>query len=156
AARRVESRAESRRPRASDAAPGSEAAVLLREDHKKTRHLPIRLLFEQVPTLLLQLKPCLLMSPLSVSQFLPPDKLSFDLVVFDEASQICPEDAVGAIYRGRQAIVCGDDRQLPPTPFFQQLSLDDDVEDEDEEPAAFESILDACLGGGMRPHLLRW
>jgi hypothetical protein len=158
AAARVAERAEARRPPAGESSPGSEAALLLREAHKKARHLPIRLLFEHIPDLLLRLKPCLLMSPLSVSQFLPPDKIKFDLVVFDEASQITPEDAVGAVYRGKQAVITGDDRQLPPTPFFQQNALDDDEPDEDEgaAPPAFESVLDACLGAGLPSHLLRW
>jgi hypothetical protein len=157
AAVKVAERAQERRPVAGEPAPDAEMAVLRREAHKKTRHLPIRRLFEEIPTLLLRLKPCLLMSPLSVSQFLPPDRIIFDIVVFDEASQICPEDAVGAVYRGRQTIITGDDRQLPPTSFFQQNALDDDLEDEDElGPADFESILDACLGAGLPAHLLRW
>src|SRR6266571_5160260 len=67
-----------------------------------------------IAQLLSRLKPCLLMSPLSVSQFLDPNLFKFDLVIFDEASQICSEDAVGAIYRGRQLVVCGDNKQLPP------------------------------------------
>src|SRR5262249_22848799 len=154
-AQRVALAADARRPQAPQAIPGSEVAVLMREAHKKARHLPVRRLFEEIPGLLLQLKPCMLMSPLSVSQFLDPARVQFDLVVFDEASQICPEDAVGAIFRGKQVVVTGDDRQLPPTRFFQQLA--DDGDDEDEEaPASFESVLDACLGAGLRPHLLRW
>jgi hypothetical protein len=155
-AAKVTRQAEARRPQTADAAANPEVALLQREAHKKTRHLPIRRLFEEIPTLLLQLKPCLLMSPLSVSQFLPPDRITFDLVVFDEASQITPEDAVGAIYRGRQAVIVGDDKQLPPTPFFQQNALDDEDETEEEAPAVFESILDACLGAGLRAQLLRW
>src|SRR5207247_606398 len=102
-----------------------------------------------------QLKPCMLMSPLSVSQFLPadPSKLQFDLIVFDEASHILPEDAIGAIYRGNQLIVTGDNQQLPPTAFFQQSA--DDGADEEESPL-FESILDASLGTGMQRRTLRW
>ena len=116
----------------------------MRKAHKKTRHLPVRRLFEEIPDLLLQLKPCMLMSPLSVSQFLDPGKVQFDLVVFDEASQIRPEDAIGVILRGKQVVVTGDDKQLPPTSFFQQIG-DDDYEEGDEESAAsFESVLDAC------------
>ena len=98
----------------------------------------------------------MLMSPLSVSQFLHPDKVHFDLVVFDEASQICPEDAIGAALRSKQVIVTGDDKQLPPTSFFQQLADDGDEDEGVETPATFESVLDACLGAGLRPHLLRW
>jgi very-short-patch-repair endonuclease len=154
-AERVGRLADAQRPQAPQAIPGSEVALLMREAHKKARHLPIRRLFEEMPSLLLQLKPCLLMSPLSVSQFLHPEKIHFDLVVFDEASQILPEDAIGAIYRGDQVIVTGDDRQLPPTTFFQQLAEEDDESDE-EAPPAFESVLDASLGAGLRPHMLRW
>ncbi|MCS7045310.1 MAG: DUF4011 domain-containing protein [Gemmataceae bacterium] len=139
--------------------PEAEAALLLKEAHKKTRHRPLRQLFDEIPTLLLQLKPCLLMSPLSVSQFLSdrPDRLVFDLVVFDEASQIVPEDAIAAIVRGKQIVVTGDNRQLPPTTFFQQnLGADDGDEREEEDPGLFESVLDACLGAGLPQQWLRW
>jgi len=129
-------------------------ALLMKEAYKKTKHLPIRRLFEQLPQLLPQLKPCLLMSPLSVSQFLHPEKVHFDMVVFDEASQILPEDAVGAIYRASQVVITGDNKQLPPTTFFQQLAEED--EQAEEGPATFESILDAFLGAGLPQHLLRW
>jgi hypothetical protein len=156
-ARRVALAADARRPEAPQAIPGSEVAVLMREAHKKARHLPVRRLFEEIPDLLLQLKPCMLMSPLSVSQFLDPARVKFDLVVFDEASQIRPEDAIGAVMRAKQAVVTGDDKQLPPTSFFQQfLDIDEDEDENEESPAAFESVLDACLGAGLRPHLLRW
>jgi hypothetical protein len=133
---------------------GDDAALLMKEAHKKTKHLPLRHLFSEMPELILQLKPCILMSPLSVSQYLPADdKMRFDLVVFDEASQILPEDAVGAIYRGGQLVVTGDNQQLPPTTFFSQSV--DDGGDEEELPL-FESILDACLGAGVPRHMLRW
>ncbi|MCI0681953.1 MAG: AAA domain-containing protein, partial [Gemmataceae bacterium] len=133
-----------------------EVALLMKEAHKKTRHLPLRRLFEAIPRLLLQLKPCLLMSPLSVSQFLPADpaKLRFDLVVFDEASQIVPEDAIGAIARGQQVLVTGDNRQLPPTTFFQQTL--GESEETEEDPGLFESVLDTCLGAGFPQQWLRW
>ncbi len=127
-------------------------ALLMKEAHKKTKHLTLRQLFDHLPALLLQLKPCMLMSPLSVSQFLPAG-MQFDLIVFDEASQILPEDAVGAIYRGKQLVVSGDNQQLPPTTFFQQNA--DDGNEEEEVPL-FESILDACLGAGVPQRMLRW
>lgn len=136
-----------------------EATVLSKEAHKKTKHWPLRRLFDAIPNLVLKLKPCLLMSPLSVSQFLPadPGKMLFDVVVFDEASQILPEDALGAIYRGRQVVITGDNRQLPPTTFFQQIAGDGDDDDTaQEETPLFESILDACLGAGLPQKLLRW
>jgi hypothetical protein len=150
---RVGQLAEGRRP--AEVSASAEVALLMREAHKKSKHLPVRRLFEALPTVLQQVKPCLLMSPLSVSEYLPPDLIKFDLVVFDEASQIRPEDAVGAIYRSGQAVVVGDDKQLPPTSFFQQIDEDDDEEAE-EEPAAFESVLDACLGAGLAQRGLRW
>ena len=132
-----------------------EVALLMKEAHKKTKHLPLRQLFDTMPALLLQLKPCMLMSPLSVSQFLSADasKLEFDLIVFDEASQILPEDAVAAISRGKQLVITGDNQQLPPTTFFHQNA--DDGADEEDAPL-FESILDACLGAGMASKMLRW
>jgi Protein of unknown function (DUF4011)/REase_MTES_1575/AAA domain len=132
-----------------------EVALLMKEAHKKTKHLPLRHLFDSMPGLLLQLKPCMLMSPLSVSQFLSTDasKVHFDLIVFDEASQILPEDAVAAISRGKQLVITGDNQQLPPTTFFHQNA--DDGADEEDVPL-FESILDACLGAGMASKMLRW
>ncbi|MFZ5898011.1 MAG: DUF3320 domain-containing protein [Bacillota bacterium] len=128
---------------------GSEVMVIRREAAKRRRHLPIRDLFARVPNLLLRLKPCLLMGPLSVSQYLNPNLIKFDLVVFDEASQIFTEDAVGAIYRGNQLVVAGDSRQLPPTNFFRIMDTDLDY-DEDEEAADdivsadFTSVLEEC------------
>ncbi len=137
------------------AAPAEdEVKLLLREANKKAKHLPLRRLFEAMPGLLLRLKPCLLMSPLSVSQFLPPAAW-FDVVVFDEASQLLPEDAIGAIYRGRQLVVTGDNRQLPPTTFFRQLAGEGDPAEADDEPL-YESVLDACLAAGLPRRPLRW
>jgi hypothetical protein len=135
-----------------------ECTLLRKEAHKKTKHLPLRRLFDAAANLVLHLKPCLLMSPLSVSQFLPPDplKMPFDVVVFDEASQILPEDALGAIYRGKQVVVTGDNQQLPPTTFFQQIAGDDGDDAPEEDVPVFESILDACLGAGLPQKLLRW
>lgn len=138
-------------------APDAEINVLLREAAKKRRHLPLRQLFARIPNLLLRLKPCLMMNPLQVRQFLSPDR-KFDLVVFDEASQIYPEDAIGAIYRGRQLVVAGDNKQLPPTSFFHVAELDDYYQDdiEGEEFPVYESILDACTTIDMYPAMLRW
>ncbi len=138
-------------------AADSEANVLLKEAAKKRRLMPIRTLMQKIPNLLVKLKPCLLMSPISVSQFLPPDK-KFDLVLFDEASQLVPEDAIGAIYRGKTVVVAGDNKQLPPTSFFQKSLMDnvdwDELSDEDVE--VFDSILDECLGIGLPVKTLRW
>jgi hypothetical protein len=98
-----------------------EFGVLAREIEKKMRHLPLRQLFGRMPTALTKLAPCLMMSPLSVTQYLPADAPPLDVVIFDEASQIPVWDAVGAIPRGRQVVV-GDPKQLPPTAFFDRSS----------------------------------
>lgn len=155
---RVIEQCNSRRPQSVVLAGDSEIATLMREAHKQRRHLPIRQLVERIPNLLLRLKPCLMMSPISVSQFLNPEHLHFDLVIFDEASQICPEDAAGSVYRGEQLIVAGDNRQLPPTAFFQQAMAEEyDWEDiSDEEVAVFDSILDECSSIGLPGRMLRW
>ena len=139
---------------------GSGIAILKRESAKTRRHMPIRILFKKIPNLLFRLKPCLMMSPISVSQFLAP-KLQFDLVVFDEASQICPEDSVGSIYRGKQLTVVGDDKQLPPTPFFQkQEAMGEEEIDwdnlDDEVSIDVESILDQCVSIVLPQKMLRW
>ena len=132
ASQRVVAECSARRPQSvSVQAQDSEVGILRREAAKRRRHLSVRHLFDRIPNLLLKLKPCLFMSPLSVSQFLPPEKFKFDLVIFDEASQIFTEDAVGAIYRGRQLVVAGDSKQLPPTDFFKSIDSDSD-DDEDE------------------------
>ena len=126
-------------------APGSEIDLLRREARKHRRHLPVRVLLSRIPTVLSELKPCLMMSPLTVSHFLSPDHM-FDLVVFDEASQVPPQDAVNCIYRGRQLVVAGDSKQLPPTPFFQIAELDELAPEEEEASTQedMESILDSC------------
>jgi hypothetical protein len=153
---RIARRAELRRPGdARHVSPDSDIGILRHEAGKKRAHRALRWLFAKIPNLLFRLKPCFLMSPLSVSQFLGPD-VRFDLVVFDEASQICTEDALGAIYRSKnQVLVVGDNQQLPPTAFFtRDASPGEDDRDEagDSEP----SILDACLGAGLPKRLLRW
>ena len=92
--------------------------------------MPLRVLFSEIPELLMAIKPCFMMSPLSLGQFLPLGIVHFDAVVFDEASQVKPEDAVGAIMRGSQVIVVGDRKQLPPTSFFDVSTSDDEDEEE--------------------------
>jgi very-short-patch-repair endonuclease len=135
----------------------SEANILLKEAAKKRRLMPIRTLMQKIPNLLVKLKPCLLMSPISVSQFLPSES-KFDLILFDEASQIVPEDAIGSIYRGKTLVVAGDNKQLPPTSFFQKNLIDDVDWDElsDDDVEVFDSILDECLGIGLPVKTLRW
>ncbi len=136
--------------------PGSEIDLLRREARKKRRHLPVRVLLSRIPTLLSDLKPCLMMSPLTVSHFLSPEH-TFDLVVFDEASQVPPQDAVNCIYRGAQLVVAGDSKQLPPTPFFQIAELDElaPEEEDDSTQEDMESILDSCEAL-LPSHGLRW
>jgi hypothetical protein len=140
-------------------APGtSEIGVLLRETNKKRRHLPLRKLFAAMPTLLQRLKPCLMMSPLAVSTYLDTCEAQFDLVIFDEASQVRPHDAICAIYRGKQLVVAGDQKQLPPTNFFEKLTSEE-AEEADEEVQTtndFESILDVCASLGLPRQRLKW
>ena len=133
----------------------SELGMLQREIQKKRRQLPLRKLFAQIPSVLQRLKPCIMMSPLSVSTFLQSDEIRFDLVIFDEASQVFPWDAVGAIYRGSQLIVAGDEKQLPPTNFFNRADLESGEEDE-ADIGDFESILSLCKSIGMPGRSLRW
>lgn len=133
----------------------SEWRVLQRESTKKKRHMPVRQLIGQMPNLLLQLTPCLLMSPLSIAQYLAVGQTTFDLVIFDEASQIPVWDAIGAMARGKKVIVVGDPKQLPPTNFFQKTD-DADVDDDDLQADDLESILEECSGAGLPSLPLRW
>jgi very-short-patch-repair endonuclease len=134
--------------------------VLNGEIAKKRNHLPIRQLLERAGPVIQQIKPIILMSPLSVAQFLKPGSISFDLLVVDEASQIEPVDALGAVARCRQMVVVGDERQLPPTRFFAKLTGNDDDRDEDDEltfqAKDAESILDLCLAKGLPHRMLNW
>lgn len=118
------------------------------------RHKPVRQLVAEMGPALTTLAPCLLMSPLSVAQYLPPDAALFDLVIFDEASQITPWDAVGSIARGRQVVVAGDPKQMPPTSFFDRSADRDSDDSEIEED--MESILDECLGAQLPRKRLTW
>jgi hypothetical protein len=131
----------------------SELGILQREIAKKRKHMPLRRLFAEIPGVLQRLKPCIMMSPLSVSTFLESDQIRFDLVIFDEASQVFPWDAIGAIYRGSQTIVAGDEKQLPPTNFFSRA---DTESEEDDDIADFESILSLCKSINMPSKRLRW
>ena len=124
----------------------SEVGILRRELQKRKRIKPLRKLFAEIPHVLQALKPCLLMSPISVSTYLKPELFHFDLVVFDEASQLPTAEAVPAILRASQVVVAGDPMQLPPTSFFQAtLSPDEDEEDDDDAKTGevpLESLLD--------------
>ena len=111
----------------------------------------MRKLFNEIKNLVFLIKPCFMMSPLSVAKYLEPDTMDFDTIIFDEASQIMVEDSISSIYRGKQVIVVGDSKQLPPTMFF-KVNEDLDVE-EDLEQAS--SILDE-IGPYLPNHLLKW
>ncbi|MDB4975163.1 MAG: transcription elongation factor GreA/GreB domain protein, partial [Myxococcaceae bacterium] len=135
----------------------SELSLLRHELSKRMRHVPLRQLMQRAGRALGVLKPCFMMSPLSVAQYLPQRWGDFDLVVIDEASQMRPEDAVGAIVRARRAVVVGDPKQLPPTSFFQRIErLDEDSEEESDEPIDAESILDLGLASFGGTCDLRW
>jgi very-short-patch-repair endonuclease len=132
--------------------------VVQREMQKKRGHLPIRKLISRAGAAIQSIKPVFMMSPLSVAQFLAPGSVQFDLALIDEASQVEPVDALGAIARATQIVVVGDDRQLPPSRFFMRLH-DDEVDEEDEEDfqtSDVESVLGLCLAQGMRQTMLRW
>ena len=102
----------------------------------------------------LVLKPCLMMSPLSVSTYINPEKIILDLVIFDEASQVTTENAIGAIIRGKQVIIAGDNKQLPPTDFFSKSMEQGEYDSEDDNNDDFESILDeASL---LPSYMLKW
>ena len=130
-----------------------EVQTLQREHNKKRRIMPIRKLFDEIPNLILTLKPCLMMSPLSVSTFLRTSDYKFDTVIFDEASQVHPQNAIGALYRSKQFIIVGDSKQLPPTIFFS--SIDSGEDDIDTDVSDFESILD--IASSALPQIsLQW
>jgi very-short-patch-repair endonuclease len=131
----------------------SEWGLLRHEIGKKRAHLPLRELMTKIPEALTKLTPCLLMSPLSIAQYLHAGANAFDLVIFDEASQIPVWDAIGAIARGRQVVMVGDPKQLPPTSFFDRA--ESGLDDADVE-ADLESILDECIGANLPTRNLNW
>ncbi len=134
---------------------GGQLAVLRREFEKKSRHLPLRQLMKKAGNAVKAIKPVFMMSPLSVANFLEPGVLTFDLVIFDEASQVKPIDALGSLLRGKQAVVVGDSRQLPPTQFFDRLMAADET-DEEESSADVESVLSLFVAQGAPERMLRW
>ncbi len=131
-------------------------SVLKHECEKKKRFMALRLLLAETRDLVPKLKPCFLMSPLSVAQYLPVGDTMFDLVVFDEASQMTVCDAVGVIARARQFIVVGDPKQLPPTNFFVKGEVTDEMHEGDFAAEDLESILDECIASGLHSAYLNW
>ncbi|MBD3625919.1 MAG: DUF3320 domain-containing protein, partial [Rhodobacteraceae bacterium] len=115
--------------------------------------MPIRSLLSEMPNSFVKLAPCVLMSPLSVAQYLPAGQPAFDVVIFDEASQITTWDAVGAIARGRQAIVVGDPKQMPPTNFFGRTDAEEDLPEVERD---MPSILDEVCAAGIPTRRLDW
>ena len=132
--------------------PG-EMDILRRELNKKRRHIPIRKLIHSAGQAIQQIKPVFMMSPMSIARFLPPGWLEFDVVVFDEASQVKAVDAFGAILRGRQIIVVGDTRQMPPTDFF---SREVEMDEEDNTTSDIESVLAMFRACGTQERYLSW
>ena len=141
----------------------TDGSLLQNEFGKQRRHIPLRDLMGRAGAAITALAPCVMMSPLTVAQYLPPGKLEFDFVVMDEASQIKPEDAIGALLRGRQTIIVGDSKQLPPTNFFDR-ALDDDAEEDEEDGGPVsaadkvmaESVLDLAARSFQPARRLRW
>jgi len=122
---------------------------------KQKRHIPIRELVRRSGLALQQLKPCWMMSPLSVAQYIEGHSVQFDLIVIDEASQMLPEDAIGALARGKRVVVVGDQKQLPPTSFFAKGFEPTEEEIEDGEVIEAESILNQTMSAFGRPSQLR-
>ncbi|WP_407285809.1 DUF3320 domain-containing protein [Streptomyces sp. BP-8] len=134
---------------------GGAALVIKKQAELKRRHMPVRELLGRTREVVRLIKPCFMMSPLTVSQLLPAG-FHFDVVIFDEASQVRPADAINCIYRAGSLIVAGDEKQLPPTSFFDS-AVDDDSDQYDEDiPDSFESLLHACKAGALRELSLRW
>ena len=139
----------------------TDLALIRRQIGLQKRHVALRDLFSRAGNAIQVLKPCFMMSPMSVAQFLEPEGLRFDIVVMDEASQIRPEDAIGAIARSTQIVVVGDSMQLPPTSFFEKVDRDEAIdEDSDEaevqELTGQESILDLARGPYQPIRRLGW
>lgn len=132
--------------------------VLRAEIARRRGHMPIRQLMSRAAPAVQALKPVMMMSPLSVAQFLPPGQVAFDLLVMDEASQIQPVDALGAIARCGKVVVVGDERQLPPTRFFSRLTSNQPEGDEEDgaQVADIESILGLFTARGLPQRMLRW
>lgn len=140
-----------------------EMGLIRGEIAKKRNHRPIRQMMLNASEMIQKIKPVFLMSPISVAQFLPPGSVEFDLLVIDEASQVKPEDALGSIARAKQIVVVGDQKQLPPTSFFERLTdnmpLDDELDDMEPlitRAIEMESVLSLCEARGLNQSMLEW
>ncbi|GAB5461026.1 DUF4011 domain-containing protein [Hoeflea alexandrii] len=134
----------------------TQMSLVFSETEKKKRFIPVRDLMTRAGEAILELKPCWMMSPQAVAQYVPKGRIKFDLCIIDEASQMPPEDAIGALYRSEQAAIVGDLNQLPPTNFFQKM-LDDDVEEDDATEAVIEeSVLEMAKQTFRPSRRLRW
>jgi superfamily II DNA or RNA helicase/very-short-patch-repair endonuclease len=131
-------------------ATSSEQVLVRRETEKQRRHVPLRELFDQAGSFISRLTPCFMMSPISVAQYLKRDAIDFDTVIFDEASQIMPQDALSSLIRADQAIIAGDTKQLPPTSFFRS-----DVETTESVREDLDSILEETAAV-LPEKQLRW
>ena len=140
----------------------TEMVLLMQAAGLQKKHPALRDTLDRAGRALQALKPCFMMGPLSVAQYLKPGKVAFDLVIMDEASQLRPEDAIGAVARGGQLVVVGDDMQLPPTSFFDRTMAVDDDGEEDEGPTVGQndpsilSLASQSFGGGGRSPMLEW
>lgn len=130
----------------------SEMGILKRAIKSNGRMMSLRSLFDKIPNLLRKLCPCMLMSPISVAQYIDPSFPKFDLVIFDEASQLPTAEAAGTIARGENVVIVGDPKQLPPTNFFSSNRIDE----ENSEKEDLESLLDDCLAISMPQQYLKW
>ncbi|MFI3329008.1 MAG: DUF4011 domain-containing protein [bacterium] len=134
-----------------------EMSIIRRELQKKRNHMPVRKLISRSSNSIVKIKPVFMMSPLSIAQYLAPNEVMFDLVVFDEASQVKPVEAFGALLRAKQIVVVGDSKQLPPTSFFDRVTNKfDEVSDEDYEISSMESILSLLLAKNVKERTLEW
>ncbi|TGS46253.1 DUF3320 domain-containing protein [Mesorhizobium sp. M8A.F.Ca.ET.181.01.1.1] len=134
----------------------TQMSLLANEFPKQKRFTPVRGLMGRAGEAVRALKPCFMMSPLSLSKFLPQGRFEFDLLVIDEASQMKPEDALGAMLRARQIVVVGDPKQLPPTSFFERSSDNPATDDEDADEIDDESILERCQKVFGEVRRLKW
>ncbi len=139
-----------------------EATELKRQGKLQRIRKSLRQIIRSIPNLFLSLKPCLMMSPSTVAQLLDPEVFHFDVVIFDEASQLTTEDCIGSVIRGDRLVVAGDTKQLPPTSFFKTVVEEDENGNEDEdnideyERTDLDSILDECTTSGFPQCMLKW